>query len=74
MQKVSNYIVFSSECTILLLATRYYVAPEVLVTSVYDGRRADAWSMGVLLYYFATATFPFESLELYDNVRDSSSF
>ncbi|PAV63193.1 hypothetical protein WR25_06870 [Diploscapter pachys] len=36
-----------------------YAAPELLLGNVYDGKKADVWSLGVLLYILVTAGFPF---------------
>ena len=36
----------------------YYVAPEILASETYD-ERCDVWSLGVILYAMATASFPF---------------
>jgi serine/threonine protein kinase len=36
-----------------------YCAPEIYFESLYDGRFADVWSMGVLLYVLLFRRFPF---------------
>ena len=47
-----------------MLATRCgsdaYAAPEIVTGSMYDGRKADAWACGVVLYALATRTLPFD--------------
>ncbi|KAK2078419.1 hypothetical protein QBZ16_003259 [Prototheca wickerhamii] len=51
------------------VGTPAYLAPEVIVSKPgtwYDGKKADIWSCGVLLYILVTGTYPFQ------RVRDSA--
>ena len=43
--------------------TIHYTPPEVLREVPYDGKKADSWSLGVLLYCMLTLNYPFDNEE-----------
>jgi BR serine/threonine kinase len=38
----------------------HYAAPELFTGSLYDGRKADVWAAGVILYALLSGTLPFD--------------
>lgn len=38
---------------------KQYMAPEVFQTGTFDGRKADMWALGVVLFSFLTGVLPF---------------
>ncbi|XP_055452979.1 putative sperm motility kinase W, partial [Psammomys obesus] len=40
--------------------TKAFSAPELVQGQPYDGKKADVWSLGVLLYYITTGNLPFK--------------
>lgn len=52
--------------------TEHYAAPEVLNGASYDGRRADAWSCGIIIYTMLTGCHPFDDDSLPVLIRQIS--
>ena len=60
----------STEDLTLACGTTFYVAPEVICSETYDGKKSDIWSLGVTLHKLATGRFPFPEMspEKYLNI------
>jgi len=46
----------------------HYAAPELICQTPFDGKKADVWSLGVLLYAMAASKFPFDDRQDRRNV------
>lgn len=44
-----------------------YISPEIIERKVYDGTKADIFSLGVLLFFITFAGLPFENAKLSDS-------
>lgn len=43
--------------------TPNYVAPEIIGGEEYEGKPADCWALGVILYLMLVGRFPFKAKE-----------
>jgi len=50
----------------------HYCCPEAINYQYYDGRAADVWSLGVLLYVLSTGKFPFDDVGAQPGKEDVS--
>lgn len=53
----------------------HYIAPEVISEKKYDGRKADIWSLGVMLYSMVHGALPFpedDIQKLFDKIQRCS--
>ena len=54
-----------------ICGTPNYMSPELCKKGRYNGRAADVWALGIILYYLLVENFPFEGKserELFDNI------
>ena len=50
------------------VGTSIYKAPEILEIIPYDGKKAEIFSLGIILFIIVFGTFPFESASLSDKL------
>ena len=49
--------------------TLLYSAPEVITEKVFDGKKADIWSLGILYHVLVTSHWPFTSTATSEDIR-----
>lgn len=47
--------------------TKTYMAPEIKMGRIYDGRKIDIFSLGVIMYILVNGSFPFHESKLDDS-------
>lgn len=57
-QEIKNNRLLSTLC-----GTLYYAAPEVIKGEMYDGQKADIWSLGILLFVMNVGSLPWQSIK-----------
>ena len=52
----------------------YYVAPEIIKGEQYDGKKADIWSLGIILFVLTTSSLPWteqNQVKLYNQIENA---
>ena len=50
---------YTTELLKVYCGSPYYAAPEIILGIPYDGKKADVWSLGCLLYMLVVGRYPF---------------
>jgi len=66
----SNSTSFSCTKSQINIENGAYVAPEVFDGAMYDARKADSWSLGILMYRLVTNDVPFLAEDIWDDARN----
>ena len=54
--------------------SRHYLAPEIIRRTPFDGKKADIWAVGVILFALCFTRYPFNGAtreELFDNIKNN---
>lgn len=54
------------ELAIGVVGSAHYMAPETASSIKYDGKAADVWSLGIMLYFMCSRKFPWQSAQWND--------